>query len=106
MVSLISKIVFMSKFWGSCRNEWQRVRRYKEGHKILHEILINSAFEQDFSGYRTSHLLINLLRLPHQIFGPSAIPAIRKPDWRFRIEFLGQELKVRKRTALNQSSSG
>ena len=57
MVSLIAKMVFMSKFLGSCRNEWQRVGRYKEGQKILHEILIKSAIEQDLSGHRTGHLI-------------------------------------------------
>ena len=39
------------------RNDWQRFGKYKEGHKILHEISINSAIEQDLSGDRTGHLI-------------------------------------------------
>ena len=46
-----------STFLGSCRNEWQRVGRYNEGHKILHEISIKSAIEQDLLGHRTGHLM-------------------------------------------------
>ena len=53
----------MSKFLGSCRNEWQRVGRYKEGQKIFHEISIKSAIEQDLSGNRTGHLVDIVIRL-------------------------------------------
>ena len=44
-----------------CRNDWQRFGKYKEGHKILHEISINLAIEQDLSGHRTGHKLCTLL---------------------------------------------
>ena len=42
---------------GSCRNDWQRVGRYKECQMILHEISIKSAIEQDLSGHCTGHLV-------------------------------------------------
>jgi hypothetical protein len=42
-----------------CRNDWQRFGKYKESQKILNEISINSAIEQDLSGHRTGHLLLS-----------------------------------------------
>ena len=38
MVSLLAKIVFMSKYLGSSSNETQKFGIYKEGQKIPHEL--------------------------------------------------------------------
>ena len=65
MVFLLAKIVFMSKVLDSRSNDLQRFGRYKEGQKILHEILIQMAIEQDQSGHRTGLLISKYIRGCH-----------------------------------------
>jgi hypothetical protein len=62
MVSLLAKIVFMSKYLGSCSNETQKFGIYKEGQKIPHELRSRCQLNYIDSYLSTENLLlINVL---------------------------------------------
>ena len=67
MVSLVAKIIFMSKFLGSRSNVWHLYWRYQDFQKIPHKILPKVTIESHRFIYSTLDLL-NMMLLPWLIF--------------------------------------